>query len=161
MRERRRLISMMTSGSEVLKQGLTEFFDVIEKVGSGSLYSWIPLGEIYYLDLSNGNFAEIMKRDNCWEAQVAVDDHMETIVCTYDLKEAFELADFYISEHYPANALIERKAPWRNTPPSEQQIKKARSLTGLEDTFFRSMNKGQLSDLIGYYAAIKNLRDKL
>jgi superfamily II DNA or RNA helicase len=160
MRERRKLIAMMTSGSEVLKEGLTEFFDVIEKVGSSSLYSWIPLGEIYYLDLSDGNFAEISKRDQAWEAQVAIGDHMETIVFTPDLKEAFELADFYISENFPVGALIDRNAPWRNSPPTDSQVRKARSLTGLEETYFRSMTKGQLSDLIGYYAAIRNLRER-
>lgn len=127
-----------------------ETFDVIERVSKVSEFVWIPLGaKTYYMSIGEGSFCEVVEeRENYFEVRAVQESELTFIGSGPDLKSAIAIADSWVATHGINYMLQQRNQPWRQKDPTDNQVATASRLTGLPESFLRSLKRGQLSDLI-------------
>lgn len=163
-RERKKIYENLKNVDAVIQS-----FNVIERIATVSQYAWIPLGDsTYYMGLAGGDFIEIVKETPTYyevravlesrekKAQDDSEDSQESaeakelkfIGSAPDWKQAIQIADSWLTMNGINHYYMHRDQPWRGKPPSKAQVHTAHKLTGLEEEFLSTLNRGQVSDLI-------------
>ena len=127
----------------------TELFNVIEQLEKICKMAWIPLGNRLYMNLSGGDFLEIVEETATRFVINAVENKkLKTLKIAQTKEKAIELAERWISQAKRDHALVRRDAEWRNKPASSPAIARAAKLTGRTKESLKQLKRGEVSDLI-------------
>ncbi|MBS1807505.1 MAG: DEAD/DEAH box helicase [Acidobacteria bacterium] len=139
----------MKALEQIRKEGLAEFFDVVEKIAQGSQFAWIPFGESLFMQLEGGDFLEVMRESPIlYEIRVTRQGVIHPVGGARTIERAQMMAETWIMDHQKTCSLNDRSQGWRQLPPTDAQVQYANQLTGRAVEELQSLKRGMLSDLI-------------
>jgi superfamily II DNA or RNA helicase len=129
---------------------IEEYFDVVDRISKVSTFSWVPLGNSWYMSLGEGNFVEIIEENPCLHhVQAYIDNRNQSIGYSSQQSRAMRLAEKWVLDLKNCNSyLLMRNQPWRALPISSAQRGKLKSLTLMPEAELSMLTRGQASDLI-------------
>lgn len=149
--EREKLLKILMSDEQII-----EAFDVMSQLEAATAFLWVPLGDVLFMPLLNGEFLEIVSAAiSCYEIRGLLGGKFEVLGTAQTQKQALAIADNFLSARLDVERFITRDKTWRTKPPSEKQLVRAIELTGLAVKFLAGLNAGQISDIIRSALALR------
>lgn len=134
---------------QIRREGVQEFFDVVERVTQGSQFAWIPFGESLFMQLEGGDYLEVVKESPIlYEVRLTRQGQPHSMGAASSLNRAQLLAETWLIDNQKACPLNDRSQGWRQLPATDAQVEYAATLTQRPLQELRSLKRGMLSDLI-------------
>ena len=134
----------------------SELFDVIEKLEKVSRLAWIPLGSRMCMNLSAGDFLEIVEDpDGRFLVNLVEKGTLRHLKAAPTRSRAMVLGENWLIANRRDHTFVQRDAEWRAKSPTGAAVNRACKLTGRQKKELSAMTRGEISDLINAAMSIK------